>query len=48
MKELINALSFTYNLNTLDMQGLVRNSLNEKGLIDKTILRKSCRGLLSI
>ena len=43
VKELINALSFTYNLNTLDMQGLVRNSLNEKGLIDKTILRKSCR-----
>ena len=43
VKELINALSFTYNLNTLDMQGLVRNSLNEKGLIDKTILRKSSR-----
>lgn len=43
VKELINALSFTYNLNTLDMQGLVRNALNEKGLIDKTILRKSCR-----
>ncbi len=42
-KELINALSFTYNLNTLDMQGLVRNSINEKGLIDKTLLRKSCR-----
>lgn len=43
VKELINALSFTYNLNTLDMQGLVRNSLNEKGLIDKNLLRKSCR-----
>lgn len=42
-KELINALSFTYNLTTLDMQNLVRNSINEKGLIDKTILRKSCR-----
>lgn len=42
-KELINALSFTYNLSTLDMQNLVRNSLNEKGLIDKTLLRKSCR-----
>ena len=25
------------------MQGLIRDSLNEKGLIDKTILRKSCR-----
>lgn len=42
-KELINALSFTYNLSTLDMQNLVRNALNEKGLIDKTLLRKSCR-----
>ncbi len=43
VKDLINALSFTYNLNTLDMQGLIRNSINEKGLIDKTLLRKSCR-----
>lgn len=42
-KELINALSFTYNLTTLDMQNLIRNSVNEKGMIDKTILRKSCR-----
>lgn len=42
-KDLINALSFTYNLNTLDMQGLVRNAINEKGYIDKTLLRKSCR-----
>ena len=42
-KELINALSFTYNLTTIDMQNLVRNSINEKGLIDKTNLRKSCR-----
>ena len=42
-KELINSLSYAYNLTTLDMQGLVRNSINEKGLIDKTILRKSCR-----
>ena len=38
-KELINALSFTYNLSTLDMQGLVKNALNEKGTIDKTELR---------
>ena len=42
-KELINALSFTYNLKTLDMQNLVRDSINEKGLIDKNKLRKSCR-----
>lgn len=43
IKELINALSFTYNLTTMDMQNLVRNSVNEKGMIDKTVLRKSCR-----
>jgi replication initiation and membrane attachment protein len=42
-RELINNLSFIYNLSTLDMQGLIRNAINEKGMIDKTILRKSCR-----
>ena len=42
-KDLINALSFTYNLSTLDMQGIVKNSINEKGLIDKTELRKNSR-----
>ena len=43
VKELINSLSFTYNLKTLDMQGLIRDSINERGLIDKNKLRKSCR-----
>ena len=43
VRELINNLSYIYNLDTLDMQGLIRNSINEKGLIDKTVLRKSCR-----
>lgn len=43
VKELINALSFTYHLDTLAMQGLVHDSLNEKGMIDKAQLRKSCR-----
>ena len=43
VKDLINALSFTYQLDTLAMQGLVRDSLNEKGMIDKTLLRKSAR-----
>ncbi|MCI8459781.1 MAG: hypothetical protein HFE81_00150 [Bacilli bacterium] len=42
-RELINNLSYIYNLSSLDMQGLIRNSLNEKGMIDKTLLRKSCR-----
>lgn len=43
IKELINSLSFIYNLETLDMKNLVRDSINEKGLIDKTHLRKSAR-----
>ena len=43
LKELINTLSYIYNLDTLDLQGLIRNSINEKGMIDKNILRKSCR-----
>lgn len=43
VKDLINNLSYIYNLDSLDMQGLIRNSLTEKGTIDKTLLRKSCR-----
>lgn len=42
-KSLINALAFTYNIDNLNMQGLVRNSLNEKGMIDKQELTKNCR-----
>ena len=42
-KDLINSLAFTYNIDDLNMQGLVRNSLNEKGLIDKNELIKGCR-----
>lgn len=43
VRDLINNLSYIYNLDTLDMQGLIRNAINEKGLIDKSLLRKSCR-----
>lgn len=42
-KELINSLAYTYDIDDLNMQGLVRNSINEKGLVDKTELRKNCR-----
>ncbi len=42
-KELITNLSFTYDIDELNMQGIIRSSLNEKGLIDKTELRKRCR-----
>jgi len=43
VRNLINSLAFTYNIDDLNMQGLVRNSLNEKGLIDKDELVKSAR-----
>ena len=42
-KELINALAYTYDIDNMNMQGLVRNSINEKGLIDKNELRKNAR-----
>lgn len=43
VKELINSLAFVYHLDDLTMQGLVRDCINEKGLIDRTSLRKACR-----
>ena len=42
-KDLIYKLSFIYNLDDEQMSELIRNSINEKGMIDKTLLRKSCR-----
>jgi len=42
-KNLINSLAFAYNIDDLNMQGLVRNCINEKGLIDKNELRKNAR-----
>ncbi len=42
-KQLINALAFTYHLDTITMQNLVRDALTEKGMIDKMLLRKNCR-----
>lgn len=45
IRRLINSLAFTYNINDFTMQGLIKDSLNEKGMIDKTLLRKTCRNL---
>ncbi len=42
-RNLINSLAFTYNVDDLNMQGLVRNSLNEKGMIDKNELINNVR-----
>ena len=43
IKSLINSLIYTYNIEDATMISLVRDSLNEKGLVDKALLRKSCR-----
>lgn len=42
-KELITNLAFLYELDPLIMSDLVKVSLNEKGLIDKEVLRKNVR-----
>ena len=42
-KYLINCLAYTYKIDESVMTSLVRDSINEKGLIDKTYLRKNCR-----
>lgn len=43
VKELIENLSFIYDLDTLKMVELIRLVINEKGCIDKEELRKSAR-----
>ena len=42
-KRLINSLALVYNIDTEKMSSLVRTSLTEKGMVDKTALRKNCR-----
>lgn len=43
IKKLIINLSFIYNLDEQSMKNLIINSLNDKLLIDKTMLRKNAR-----
>ena len=43
IQELIINLAYIYKIDNLNMQGLVRNSLNERGLIDKNELQKNAR-----
>ena len=43
VKELINNLSFVYNLDALEMKSSILNSIKENGLIDKALLRKNVR-----
>ena len=41
--DLIVNLAYIYKIDNLNMQGLVRNSINERGMIDKDELRNACR-----
>ena len=41
--DLIINLAYIYKIDNLNMQSLVRNSINERGLVDKDELRNSCR-----
>lgn len=43
VKHLIESLAYIYTIDDLNMQMLVRNSINEKGMIDKNELRINCR-----
>ena len=41
--DLIINLAYIYKIDNLNMQGLVRNAINERGMIDKEELKNSCR-----
>lgn len=43
VRSLINSLSYIYDIDVLTMQGIINSCINEKGLIEKDSLRKSCR-----
>lgn len=43
IKELITNLSFVYDLGILELENIIRMSINEKGIISKSLLRKNCR-----
>lgn len=43
IKDLITNLAFVYNLGILDLENVIRMSINEKGIINKSLLRKNCR-----
>ncbi len=43
VRELINNLSFVYNMDAIEMKSSILNSIKENGLIDKNLLRKNVR-----
>lgn len=43
VKDLISKLSFVYNIDVLNMKNIILASINNRGLIDKDLLRKNSR-----
>ncbi len=43
IKDLIIKLSFVYDLGILELEKIIRSSVNERGIINKVELRKNCR-----
>ena len=43
VRELINNLSFVYDMDAMEMKSSILNSIKENGLIDKNLLRKNVR-----
>ena len=41
--KLLKSISYLYNIDSMHMAGLIRNSLNEKGSVDKTKLQNNAR-----
>ena len=46
-KELIQNISYIYNIDTEEMKGIIINSVNDKHNIDKTLLRKNARNYIN-
>ena len=47
MKELINKLAYLYNFDNVTLTNIIKDSLNEKGMISEIELKKNCKNYYS-
>lgn len=47
MRKLINRLAYLYNFDNTIMSGLIKDSINEKGMISESELKKNCKNYYS-
>lgn len=47
MRKLINRLAYLYNFDDTVMSGLIKDSINEKGMISESELKKNCKNYYS-